>query len=262
MTRFFAIIRVTLLQLIGRRRSIGLLVLAAVPAVILLLVGLNSTDRETEEFFRTGLLAIVLGVTVPIISIILGAGSLGDERGAKTLSYLALRPIRREVIAAAKLVGAWLASFLVAGAGSLLTAVVLGVTVGSWDEMLAIMVATAITTLGFVAIMQLVGYITDRAVLIGLGYLLIWEGIVTGAASQVATTSIWRMGVSAYAGIIAGDHWGSDAFGLEAQVVADLEDLLSGVLPGVWGATLKVLGIAVVSVLATAYLMRERDLVS
>ena len=43
MTRFLAIIRVTLLQLIGRRRSIGLLVLAALPAVILLLVGLNAT---------------------------------------------------------------------------------------------------------------------------------------------------------------------------------------------------------------------------
>ena len=262
MTRFFAIIRVTLLQLIGRRRSIGLLILAAVPALILLLVGLNSTDRETEEFFRTGLLAIVLGVTTPIIAIILGAGSLGDERGAKTLSYLALRPIRREVIGAAKLLGAWLASFLVAGFGALLTAIVLGFTVGSWDELLAIVVATAITTLGFVAAMQLLGYITDRAVLIGLGYLLIWEGIVTGAASQVATTSIWRMGVSAYAGIVAGDHWGSDVFGLEAQVVADLEDLLSGVLPGVWGALLKVLGLAVVSVAVTAYLMRERDLVS
>ena len=89
-----------------------------------------------------------------------------------------------------------------------------------------------------------------------------WVGVVTGAASQVASTSIWRMGVSAYAGIVAGDHWGSDAFGLETQVVADLEDLLSGVLPGVWGAVLKVLGLAAVSVAVTAYLMRERDLVA
>jgi len=261
MTRFLAIIRVTLLQLIGRRRSIGLLVLAAVPAVILLLVGLNQPDRETEEFFRLGVLPLILGVTVPIIAIILGSSSLGDERTHKTISYLALRPIRREVIAAAKLVAAWLASFLVAGSGAFLAAVALGITVGSWDEMLAIMVATAISTLGFVAVMQVVGYITDRAVVIGLAYLLIWEGIVTGAASAVATTSIWRMGASAYAGIVAGDHWGS-ALGLEARVVADLEDLLAGVLPGVWGALLKVLGISVVSILALGYLMRDRDLVN
>jgi len=261
MTRFLAIIRVTLLQLIGRRRSIGLVVLAAVPAVILLLVGLNQPDRETEEFFRLGVLPLILGVTVPIIAIILGSASLGDERTHKTISYLALRPIRREFIAAAKLVAAWLASFLVAGSGAFLAAVALGITVGSWDEMLAIMVATAISTLGFVAFMQVVGYITDRAVVIGLAYLLIWEGIVTGAASAVATTSIWRMGASAYAGIVAGDHWGS-ALGLEARVVADLEDLLAGVLPGVWGALLKVLGISAVSILALGYLMRDRDLVS
>ncbi|MBT8166338.1 MAG: ABC transporter permease, partial [Acidimicrobiia bacterium] len=140
MTRFLAIIRVTLLQLIGRRRSIGLLVLAAVPAVILLLVGLNEADRETEEFFRRGILPLILGVTVPIIAIILGSGSLGDERTHKTISYLALRPIRREVIAAAKLSATWLASFLVAGSGAFLAAIALGITVGSWDEMFAIMV--------------------------------------------------------------------------------------------------------------------------
>ena len=261
MTRFFAIIRVTLLQLVGRRRSIGLLVLAALPAVILLLVGFNADERDTEEFFRTVILFLVLGVTTPIISIILGAGSLGDERAQKTISYLALRPIRREVIATAKLVAAWIASFLVSGAGAVLTATALGITIGSWDEMLAIVVATAITSLGFVAVMQVIGYITDRAVVIGLAYLLIWEGIVTSAASQVATTSIWRMGVSAYAGIVAGDHWGS-ALGLEAQVVADLKDLLSGVLPGAWGAAFKVLAIAVASVAALGVFMRDRDLVS
>ncbi len=261
MTRFLAIIRVTLLQLIGRRRSIGLLLLAAVPAVILLLVGLNVNERDTEEFFRTVILWLVLGVVVPIIAIVLGSGSLGDERAQKTMSYLALRPIRREVIATAKLLATWLASFLVAGAGALLTAVALGITIGSWDETLAILVATAVTTLGFVAVTQLVGYITERAVIIGLAYLLIWETIVTSAASQVATTSIWRMGLSAYAGIIAGDHWGS-ALGLEARVVADLKDLLSGVGPGAGGALVKVLGLSMVSVVALGYLMRERDLVS
>lgn len=261
MKRILAIIRVTVYQLIGRRRSIGLLVLAAAPALIMLLVGYNTAESEALEFFRTGALPLVLGVTTPIISIILGAGSLGDERSAKTISYLALRPIRREVIAAAKLGAAWLASFLVAGVGALLTAAALGITAGSWGELFGLVVATAVTSLGFVAVLQVIGYITDRAVVIGLAYLLIWEGIVTGAADQVATTSIWRMGASAYAGIVAGDHWG-EAFGLEAQVVRDLQDLLSGVAPGVFGAVAKVLGIAVVSVFVLGYLMRDRDLVS
>jgi len=248
MTRFLAIVRVTIYQLIGRRRSIGLLVLAAVPGLILMLVGLNETDRETEEFFRTGLLWLVLGVTAPIISIVLGSSSLGDERAYKTISYLALRPIRREMIGAAKLTAAWVSAFLVAGSGALLAGVAFGLTTGSWKEAYAIVAATAVTTLGFVAAMQVVGYITDRAVIIGLAYLLIWEGIVTSAARQVATTSIWRMGVSTYAGITG--------------EIADMEDLLSGVAPGAWGAVFKVLGVAVVSVLALGYLMRDRDLVN
>ncbi|MGI9648379.1 MAG: hypothetical protein ACR2OI_07645, partial [Acidimicrobiia bacterium] len=174
--------------------------------------------------------------------------SLGDERTYKTISYLALRPIRREVIATAKLAGAWLASFIVAGSGAMLAGAAFGITTGSWKETYAIVAATAITTLGFAAVMQVAGYITDRAVIIGLAYLLIWEGIVTSAASQVATTSIWRMGVSAYAGITG--------------EIADMQDLLRGVDPGAWGALFKVLAIAAVSVLALGYLMRDRDLVN
>ncbi len=73
MKRFLAIIRVTLLQLIGRRRSIGLIVLGLVPALILTLFALNENDRETEEFFRTVILFLVLGVTVPITAIMLGS---------------------------------------------------------------------------------------------------------------------------------------------------------------------------------------------
>jgi hypothetical protein len=85
-------------------------------------------------------------------------------------------------------------------------------------------------------------------VIIGLGYLLVWEGIVTGAASQVSTTSLWRIGASAYAGI-------------QTEGVADLENLLSGVNPGVWGAAAKVVVLVLISVAVTGYLMRDRDLI-
>lgn len=260
MRRFLAIVRVTILQLIGRRRSIGLIALGLIPAFILTLFALNEPDRETEEFFRTVILFLVLGVTVPISAIMLGSSSMGDERENKTISFLALRPIRREVIAAAKLVATWISSFVIGGVGAAATAIVLGLSVGSWNEVPAILAGTAITALGFAAVLQVVGYITDRAVVIGLGYLLIWEGIVTSAADQVATTSIWRIGVSAYAGIIAGDHWGAP-LGLDAQVVADLEDLLGRVNPGAWGALAKVVGLAVLSVVALTLAMRDRDLV-
>ena len=260
MRRLYAIVRVTLIQLIGRRRSIGLLILSALPAIILLLFALNQPDPETEEFFRTVILALILGVTVPITAILLGSSSLGDERQNKTISYIALRPIRKEAIGGAKLIATWLSSFLIAGVGAAAAGVVLGVTVGSWDEVGAILVASAITTAGFSAVFQLVGYITDRGVVVGLAYLLIWEGTVTSVASQVATTSMWRIGASAYAAMIAGDFWGS-AVGAQAQIVDDLDSLLQGVNPGLWGAAIKMLVLALISVLVLAYLMRDRDLV-
>lgn len=260
MSAFVAIVGNTLRQLLGRRRTIGLLVLSAIPALILFLVSLGEDGRELEEFFRQGMLTLILGLVIPVIALLLGAGAFGEERSNHTMPFLALRPIPREIIAGGKLVAAWLGSSLIGGFGGALAGIVMGVETGRWMEVPAILVATTITCLGFAAVFQLVGYITDRAVVIGLIYIVLWEGVITGAISAVATTSLWRVGMSAYAGIIAGSHWGAIA-GLNSRVVEDLEDLLSGVQPGAWGALAKVLVLAVISIAAISYVMRDRDLV-
>lgn len=260
MNALVAIVSNTLRQLLGRRRTIGLLILSSVPALILFLVSLGEEGRELEEFFRQGMLTLILGVVIPIIALLLGAGAFGEERSGHTMPFLALRPIPREVIAAGKLIAAWIGSTLIGGVGAALAGVVMGVETGRWLEVPAILAATAITCLGFSAVFQVVGYITDRAVVIGLVYIVLWEGVITGAISAVATTSLWRIGMSAYAGIIAGSHWGAVA-GLSSRVVDDLEDLLSGVQPGAWGAIAKVAVLAIISIAIVGYAMRDRDLV-
>jgi ABC-2 type transport system permease protein len=257
---FQAIVANTLRQLLGRGRTIGLLLFAAVPALILLIFAINENDRATEEFFRQGMLTTLLAVVVPVIALIMGAGALAEERQSHTIPFLTLRPIPREVIVAAKMVASGIGASLIGGFGVALTTVVLGFETGEWVEVPASLVAAALTSFGFAAVFQFVGYLTDRAVPIGLIYIVIWEGAITSAIDAISTSSLWRVGMSAYAGIVAGEHWGAAA-GLRAAVVADLTDILAGVQPGAWGALAKVAVIGAISIALTGYLMRDRDLV-
>ena len=128
-----------------------------------------------------------------------------------------------------------------------LAAVVLGLASGVWTVMLPVIVATGISTLSYVAVFLLVGYLTRWAVLIGAGFLFFWETGIAFAADSLANISLFRIGLTAYASMVS-------------NTPAALRDALGSLRPGVGGALAKGLLIAAFSVAAIAALMRRRDL--
>lgn len=248
MRAFLTIARNTTRQLVGGKRAIALGLLALVPAVVAVAVTSGKSRSLAFRNFHDAPVAIVFIIVLPIVALILGTASLGDERREQTLSFLVLRPIRRETVAAAKVVAGWLASWIVVAAGAALAAVALGVASQGWGPLGAILVATAISTLGYVAVFTLLGYLTGRAVLAGLAYVFIWESGVTFAADSLANVSLFRIGLTAYAGLVP-----------EAR--AFLRDPLAALQPGVWGALAKVLVIGSIAVATVGFLLRRRDVV-
>jgi ABC-type transport system involved in multi-copper enzyme maturation permease subunit len=248
MRAFGAIVATTIRQLIGGKRVIALGLLALVPAIVAVAVT-SSTGRVTAfRDFHDAPIAIVFIIVLPIVALILGASSLGDERQGQTLSFLVLRPMRRETVAAAKVAAGWVASWIVIATGAGLAAVAAGVASQRWEPLGAILVATAISTLGYVAVFTLLGYVTGRAVLLGLAYVFIWESGVTFAADSLANVSLFRIGLTAYAAMVP------DAERYIAEPLAALQ-------PGMWGALAKVLIIAGVAIAAIGVLLRRRDVV-
>jgi ABC-2 type transport system permease protein len=237
-------------QTLGLRRAIGFGILALAPAVIFVLV-LAAPSRIDELELMTGFLLFPhLTITTPIITLILAASTLGDERRDQTLSFLVLRPVRRETIAAAKLAGAFLAASALTGAGGMALGVVYGVTSSDWSLVVPTVVGTVVATAVYCAVFVPLGYITDRSTVIGLAFVFVWENGMAAAVQSLATTSPWRIGFSALSGMAP-----------KVLSGGDIRDFALGdLMPGAGGALVRA---AVFLLLATAVIsamLRRRDL--
>jgi ABC-2 type transport system permease protein len=250
MRAFAAIVAATLRQLLGGRRIIALAAMALLPAGVLLALLAGEPNAGADrlfQLFHEAPLVILLVIVLPVISLVFGAGALGDERRDATLSFLLLRPVPRALVAGAKLLAAWAAAFAVVGTGGVAMSVTLGARTGNWGTLGPLLVAAALSTLAYTAVFLTLGYLTRHAVLVGLVYAFVWESGMTTAVSSLATVSLMRLGLSAYTALVPTSR-------------RYLGELLGVVTPGVGGAAAKALVVALLAVAATAALLRSRDI--
>jgi ABC-2 type transport system permease protein len=247
MTAFLTMVRVSFRQLVGRKWVILIGLVALLPTVVMVVQArVQAQGRLSAEFSQGPLLTLFFFV-LPLTSILLGSLAIGEERRDGTLSFLVLRPRPREAVVGAKLMASWLAAWFISGASGALAAIVLGLASGVWSMVLPVIVATGISTLAYVAVFLLIGYLTRWAVLIGAGFLFFWETGIAFAADSLANISLFRIGLTAYASMVS-------------NAPAALRDALGALQPGLGGALAKAGLIAAIAVLAIASLMRRRDL--
>lgn len=247
MKPFVALVAGTLRQQLGGRRLLLLLLLGLVPAAVL---GVLLADQRTvigaRQAFHEAPLVILFFVVLPVASLVFGSGALGDERRDATLSFILLRPLPRALLATAKLMGAWLAAFVVVGTGAAAMAVVLGVHSGDWSPLGPMLLGVALSCLTYVSVFLVLGYLTARAVLVGLVYVFVWETSMTGTIPSLASVSLMRIGLSAYAGLVPIGR-------------VYIEDILGVVQAGAGGAAIKTAVVAIVAVGMVTLLLRHRD---
>jgi ABC-2 type transport system permease protein len=237
----------TLRQLFSGRRPVMLSLLAVVPPFVTFFVVSNVSEAAALRRFHDVSMSLLFILVLPIVSLLLGAAALGDERRDDTLTVLVLRPIRREGIVGAKLAAAWIATTAIVGASALATGLVVGLSAGLWDVIVPLVAGVSLSALGYVAVFLVLGHVTTRAVLIGLVYVFLWENAISFAVDGLAVMSIFRIGVSGYAAMV-------DA------APRQLADVLGSLTPGMLGAAAKAAGLAAVATFAGGWLLRRRDL--
>ena len=249
MSRAFTIGRMTATQTLGVKRFLGLGLLTGSPAGIFVLASSGSSADGLVEIFVGLTIGVFFSVSLPVVSLIMASSALGDERRDGTLSFIVLRPISRNAIATAKLGGAMATSFGLTGAGALALGVLMGVRSGEWGYVAPILVGAFIATACYVSVFLPLGYLTERATLIGLAFVFIWESAIAGTLPALATSSPWRIGFSAFLDLAP------------EEVRRDVPDFALGdLVPGVGGSTLKMLVIAALATLLTGWILRTRDL--
>ena len=198
MSAFGALVSVTLRGLLGRRRMLLMILLAALPIFVGLLIRVAGGSRDAAEILDT----LVIRTVMPLIALIVGTAAIGSEIEDGTAVYLLVKPIPRWRIALAKLlVAAGLTAvlvvppivatgILVAGASS----EALGVTFGF---ALAALAGGTAYAMAFTAL----GTITSRALIVGLAYTLIWEGVIAGLLEGTRFLSVRQATLAVGAGL-------------------------------------------------------------
>lgn len=182
------IVRLGVRSVFGRWRGALLfvlpLVLVAVSVLVRVLVGENETGAQHT------LEGLGLVVILPLVALLATSGLLAPEIDDGSISYLLAKPISRYTIVVSKLVVA-AACVVLFGAVPMLAA---GLVMRPSSPSLAVgfAVGSVAGGLAYCALFALLSVMTRHAVVIGLIYLLVWEGLLGGLLDGVRWLSITR----------------------------------------------------------------------
>ncbi|MFS8480048.1 MAG: ABC transporter permease [Micromonosporaceae bacterium] len=176
--------RITARGLFGRRRFLLLLPLP------LLLVGLavlaDVLGADPTEWVESVVLGLGVMVVLPVMALITGASVLGSEIDDGTLVHVLAKPLPRREIIFAKLVVAVAVTAVTVGVPMFAT----GLVAGSVRFGLALAAGSALGALAYCALFLALSLLTRRPVLVGLVYVLIWEGILVNLLTGARVLSV------------------------------------------------------------------------
>ena len=199
----------TFRALLGRRRTILLILAGVILVLVAAVAGLNGDDAaERRELTGRVLADLGLGVVVPLVAVIVGTAAIGSEIEDGTIIYLLAKPIPRWIIVVIKTVVVWLVT-----AALIVPAMIIAGIVGSGDADLGLAYAVGglVATIEYGAIFVALSVITTRALIIGLAYVVIWEGILAGLFAGTRVLSVRQHALSV-----------ADAVGGQGAVVSEL----------------------------------------
>ena len=181
------IVRLGVRSVFGRRRGILLfllpLVLVGLAVLVRVLVG-DDLEAASDTLYGLGLVVIV-----PLVALLATTGVLAPEIDDGSIAYLLAKPISRHTIVVSKLVVAASCVLLFAAVPMLIAGLVLAL-----DPQLGAGFALGSLAggLAYCAVFALLSVMTRHAVVVGLIYMLIWEGLLGGLLDGVRWLSVTR----------------------------------------------------------------------
>jgi ABC-2 type transport system permease protein len=197
-TVFAAIASVTFRALLGRRRSLLMLLLAGAPVLLGLLVVINDEELDPETLGAT-IDGFVNRVVLPLIALVFGTSALGSELDDGTAIPLLTKPVNRWSIIVAKIaVAGTLTAGLVVPSTVVAGLLMGGAGEGTLGVTFAYAIANMIGSYLYVAIFLVLGVATSRGLIIGLAYSLIWEAVVSSLlrGSQIFSVREYVAGIA------------------------------------------------------------------
>jgi ABC-2 type transport system permease protein len=202
------VVRVTARQLLGRRRTLLMGLLAVVPVVLAFIYRLGGSESgsvSADREFLIGLFdALIVTLLLPLVALLFGTAAFGAEIEDGTVIYLLAKPVGRLRLVFAKLAVAAGATFAVVGGSTLVSGliVLLGVPDGP-SLIVGYLVGVGAGAVLYGAVFVALSLVTGRALIAGLLYVLIWEGLLANLFAGIRVLSIrqYVLGLADAAGV-------------------------------------------------------------
>jgi ABC-2 type transport system permease protein len=186
------ILRLSRQALLGRRRG---LVLMLIPAVLIVLAVVVAALTDAAVGYDA-VLGLGFTLALPLVALLAATAVLGPEVDDGSIVYLIAKPVSRHVVAVSKFVVAWAATIGL-GAVPLLVA---GLVLDGSDVRQAVAwgVAGVVAGTAYTALFLALAAFTRHAVVIGLLFALLWEGLLGSLLAGIRWVSIgpWGRGVA------------------------------------------------------------------
>jgi ABC-2 type transport system permease protein len=164
--------RITTRGLFGRRRFLLLLPLPVLLIGLALLA--DGFGARPADWAQPVLVGLGFGAVLPVIALIVGTGVLGSEIDDGTLVHVLAKPLPRRDIILTKLTVAVVVTAVTVGVPMF----VAGLVAGSARLGVGLAAGCAVGALAYSALFLALSLVTRRPVLVGLLYVLIWEGLL------------------------------------------------------------------------------------
>lgn len=192
----FTISSLTIRQFLRSRSIFVVTAITLLPTLFALIVRIAPLEldvRDYREIFAEVLyLGMFVSTLLPLAVLVLATAAIGDELEDKTFQYIALKPIGRGRIVIEKLLAVFAVLVPVIWISLALTWGIL--SFGHIDAMNDLlwpaMASSLVAVVGFGSLFLLVSTVINRALLVGVFYVFVWETALTRVLPGLRSISI------------------------------------------------------------------------
>jgi len=207
-----------------------MLLLAALPVAVTIVIRVAGGRPGVPGILDT----LMIRTVMPLVALVFGTAALGSELEDGTAVYLVTKPIARARIIAAKLaVAGGLTLAMVVPVTMAVALIRTGLTAESYSAAVAYGVAVAVGGVAYTTVFLALGTWTGRALVLGLVYVLVWEGVLAGLMEGVRFVSI-RQATLGVAGALSGRDPGVGPLDLTTSVVVLTAAIAGGLALATW----------------------------
>lgn len=168
--------------LLRGRRTLAIGLLALLPVVAAVVFAARG-HVAPELFWAREVQRLIIPTITAFVAVVVGASAIGDDREDGTILYLAATPIPRLTLVLSKLAAAWTASMALL-APVVIASGLIALRGGGAGQIAWPLAGVALACLGYCAAAGWLAMTVRRPVMVGVLYILLWEGsIATFAAS-------------------------------------------------------------------------------